>query len=473
MEWGSSVLFKSASVLLLLLTGLLPAGEAADAVNLARAKGATAIGSGSNGPFVISKINDGRTDTLGMWSTDGKAGAFGGVKLGDEPVAFNTIRFSLFNGRAAFTGWRLEGTNDCFIDTDPDPGASPGTATVYDPEPIVSEMDGVFVNSKSKENSVVTITFKPVKYRYVYLVFPNATKPPIGVPEFEVFNQPASATPKATLTAQAGVVLDPASNTITVKEPVPVVELLAMLTKPAGVTVAAYDNAGHRLNDADLLKNGSTLMAKHQTGGEDTPYLTEYTFHSIVDASAPPPEPKVPKPPRAAPPPKPPVTISSAPDAPKDVVNLILGRKITGSVRPDEGATFAKAGSGNWFLTQQIPQWISIDFGGATEFNYFSIASAQVVHFRLQTSDNGTDWSDLVEVDRVRPPYRWNGYFEKVKAAQLRLVVLKPSWDVHVYRLLVANLAQVPVDPNGKSVEALKAPASGALPELPKLPGTP
>lgn len=81
--------------------------------NLARAKSTVPFGNCSNGPFLVTKINDGRLDTLGMWCSDGRAGAFGGVKLGDAPVTFNAAQFYLFNGRAAFTVWRLEGSNDC------------------------------------------------------------------------------------------------------------------------------------------------------------------------------------------------------------------------------------------------------------------------------------------------------------------------------------------------------------------------
>jgi hypothetical protein len=85
------------------LLAMAPAsGSAADKdSNLARGKGTTPFGNASNGPFVISKINDGRLDTMGMWCTGGKPGSFGGVKLGDAPVTFNTVRFYLFNGRAA------------------------------------------------------------------------------------------------------------------------------------------------------------------------------------------------------------------------------------------------------------------------------------------------------------------------------------------------------------------------------------
>ena len=146
--------------MLILVAGgcLLSAAPAEVPGNLARAKGAIAIGSGSYGPFVISKLNDGRTDALGMWSSDGRDGAFGGVKLGDAPVTFNTVRFYLFNGRAAFTGWRLEGSDDVEIDGDPDPGVSPGFAIVHDPRLIAADPDGHFENSASKEHNIVTVT---------------------------------------------------------------------------------------------------------------------------------------------------------------------------------------------------------------------------------------------------------------------------------------------------------------------------
>ena len=440
--------------------------------NLAREKGARAIGSGSNGPFVISKLNDGRVDSMGMWSSDGKDGAFCGVRLGDEPVAFNTVRFHLFNGRAAFSGWRLEGADDVEIDDDPDPGVCPGTAAVYDPELIAADAEGQFLNSSAKEPNVVTVSFKGAKYKSVRLIFlklPGGPKASVGVPELEVFNRGGDAAPRARLGGAAGLALDNVNNTITLPRPVTVAELLGKLAQPAGVTVLAHDPAGQPLRDADPVGNGCTLVAKFQTGGGDQPFETEYQCYSIVDARAPLPALKPPKAVRPSKPPKPPVSVASAPDAPGGTVNLILGKTITGSIRPESGAKFAASGAGDWFLTQQIPQWISVDFGAQTEFNYFAIASAQVVHFRLQTSGDGLAWKDLAEVDRVRPPYRWNGYFEKTTARYLRLVVLKPSWDVHVKKILVADLAQPPADPDGRPAQALKA-AAGTLPELPGLP---
>jgi hypothetical protein len=80
----------------------------------------------------------------------------------------------------------------------------------------------------------------------------------------------------------------------------------------------------------------------------------------------------------------------------------------------------------------------------------------QVVHFRFQISDDETTWKDLVEVDRARSPWHWNGYFEKTKVRHLRLVVLKPSWDVHLMKLVVANLNQPLGDKDGHTVQALK-----------------
>ena len=302
------------------------------------------------------------------------------------------------------------------------------------------------------------------------LVFPKFAAGPrasVGVPEMEIFNRTESPASRAAL---AGDGLDNASNTITVPRPVAVAELVGKLRKPAAVTIFAHDATGRRLKDADLLQNGSSLVAKFQTGGKDAPFDTEYQCYTIVDKSAPPPAPKPPTKPRAPSPPKPPVTVASAPDAPLSTANLILGKTITGSIRPESAGKFVATGAGDWFLTQQIPQWISVDFGAETEFNYFGIASAQVVHFALQTSSDATTWKTLVEVDRVRPPYQWNGYFEKTKARHLRIVVLKPSWDVHIRKLTAANLAAPLLDAGGKPVPARKAIAAETLDlsDLPK-----
>ncbi len=452
---------KAVSLFLVISAGALFSADAPPVVpgNLAREQGATAIGSGSNGPFAISKLNDGRMQTLGMWSSDNKDGAFGGIKLGASPVNFNTVRFYLFNERAAFTGWRLEGSDDVEIDDDPDPGVSPGFAMVHEQELIAADPEGQFVNAGSKEHNTVTITFSSTKYQAMLLVFPKlpqGSRASVGVPEMEVFNKTENATPRATLTGKLGTALDNLNNTITVPKPVTVSELISNVVRPSGVTVFAHDAMGKVLPDTGTLGNGCTLMAKFQTGGEGVPFETEYKCYSIVDSSAPPPAPKPPKAPRAPRPPKPLVSIASAPDAPKDAANLILGKTITGSIRPESADKFIKSGAGDWFLTQQIPQWISVDFGAKTEFNYFGLASAQAVHFAVQTSNDAETWTTLVEVDRVRPPYQWNGYFEKTAARHLRLVILKPSWDVHIRKLTVANLSAPLLYLDGKQVPALK-----------------
>ena len=467
MQFKRPQLCWSAVTILLTTNGWLTAAAPPEVSgNLARAQGARAIGSGSNGPFAISKLNDGRTDSLGMWSSDGKDGAFGGFKLGDAPVAFNTVRFYLFNGRAAFTGWRIEGADDVEIDDDPDPSVSPGFAIVHDAELLAADPSGQFANSTSKEHNVVTITFRSAKFQAVRLVFPKLPAGPrasVGVPEMEVFHRTDNATSHATLTGPAGVALDTANHTITVPRPVSLAELLAQLTKPVGVTVFAHDPTGKPLQDADLLRHGCSLVAKFQTGGQATPFETEYHCYTLVDTSAPPPAAKPLKPPRAPRPPKPPVTIASAPDAPTGTANLVIGKKFSGSIRPESGERFTATGAGDWFLTQQIPQWISVDFGVETEFNYFGLASAQGVHFALQTSHDAATWKTLIEVDRVRPPYSWNGYFERTKARHLRLLILKPSWDVHLRKLTVANLTAPLLNAEGQPLPVLKPITSETL----------
>lgn len=467
--------YRWAAVVLFLAAHMCSFGDETPgaAANLARAKGATAIGSGSNGPFVISKLNDGRTDTLGMWSSDGKDGAFGGIKLGAAPVAFNTVRFYLYNGRAAFTGWRLEGADDLDITDDPEPGVSPGFAEVYDPELLAADPNGAFTNSTSKEHNVVTISFPQVATKAVRLVFPKMPPGPkasIGVPEMEVYNSADDLTPHAALTPQPGVALDNTSNTITIAKPLPLADLASKLSIPPGVAVFAHDAEGAPIKDSELLRHGCSVVSRFQTGGKDAPFKTEYKCYRIVDTSAPPPAPKPPKLPRPPKPPRPPVSIASVSGPPDGTANLILGKSLTGSIRPESAEKFAATGAGDWFLTQQIPQWIAVDFGAETEFNYFAIASAQVVHFVLQSSNDAVNWKTLVEVDRVRPPYRWNGYLETTKARHLRLVVLKPSWDVHVKMLTVAHLASPPEDGEGKPATPIRPPTgeASALSDLPK-----
>jgi hypothetical protein len=448
---------------LLLPLPLSQSGAADNDTNLARGKGTAPFGSGGHGPFVISKINDGRLDTMGMWGTAGQAGSFGGVKLGDAPVTFNTVRFYLFNGRAAFTGWRLEGTDDCDIDEDSSVG------TVYDPELIAADADGQFANANTKDLNVVTLTFKPVKYKYVRLVFTSKSAP-LGIPELQVFNREENAAPRATVTGQKGLALDNAAGTITVPGPVAVAEIIGKLSKPEGVTVTAYDGAGNKLKDTDLLKNEYRVLARFQTGGNEAPYQTEYRCYSIVDTSAPPPGPKPPKKPRPPLPPKPPMTPASAPDAPKDTANLIIGKKITGSVNTAQAAKYTASGGGDWFMGQHFPQWLCVDFGAETEFDTIAVTAIQVIHFCAQVSNDEAHWRTLVEVDHMRNPWQWNGYFEKTKARYLRIVVLPPSWDVHVRKLTVANLAKPLMDAGGQPVPALKAAAETTvdLSNLPK-----
>ncbi|HEY3325099.1 MAG TPA: discoidin domain-containing protein [Planctomycetota bacterium] len=458
------------AILVLPISAVWPAEDGPP--NLARIKGATPIGSGSNGPFGIAKLNDGRTDSLGMWSSDGKDGAFGGIKFGQQPVTFNTVRFYLFNGRAAFTGWRLESSDDAEVDDDPDPGVSPGFAVVNESALIAADPHGQFVNSSAKAHNVVTISFHPTKAQSVRIVFSklgSSPRPSVGVPELEVFQCTDNATPRAALSAHDGIAIDNASHVINLPKAITLSELLVNLAAPAGVTVFAHDLSGKVLAPADLLTSSAVIVAKFQTGGQNAPFETEYACYAIVDSSAPAPAPQPAKAPRAPRPPKPPVTVASVPDAPKDTVNLVIGKKFSGSIRPESGAKFSATGSGDWFLTQQIPQWISVDFDVETEFNYFGLGSAQAVHFAVQTSNDATTWKTLVEVDRLRPPYSWNGYFDKTKARHLRLVILKPSWDVHIRRIMVANLVAPLLNADGKPVPAIQPPVGETL-DLSKLP---
>ncbi|HEY3322879.1 MAG TPA: discoidin domain-containing protein [Planctomycetota bacterium] len=434
--------------------------------NLARAKGAIPFGNCSNGPFLVTKINDGRLDALGMWCSDGRAGAFGGVKLGDAPVKFNAVRFYLFNGRAAFTGWRLEGTNDCEIDEDSN------MATFYDPELIATDVDGQFANSKVKENSVVSITFKAVSYKYVRLLFPNKSGL-VGVPEIEVFNRDDNFTPDAVVNSGNDAALGSIKNTLVIPRPIAAAELIGKLKKTDGCSAAGYDGQGIKLNGADMLKNECLLSIKHTSGGVESPSKTEYTFLSIVDSSAPPAPPKpvkvVNRPP---PPPKPLMTPVSAPDAPKDTVNLVEGKTITASIDPERAAGLAKSGDGNWFAQQRYPQWLCVDLGSETVFDYVSIRSLghfSLQHFWIQVSNDGAAWKNLVEVDHVRRNTQWNGFFEKTKARYVRAVLVPPSTDVHVKKFVLANLAKPLTDKDGNPVPALK-PTLGESPDLATLP---
>jgi hypothetical protein len=415
-------------------------------INLARLPGAIAIGSGSHGPFVISKLTDGRTETMQMWSSNSGDGAFGGVALGPDPVAVNAVRYYLFNERSTFTGWRLEGSDDVEIDEDPDPGVAPGFAEVYDPFLIIADLERPFVSRKNvPEPSVVTISFCPVETQSVRLVFPHlpgGARATVAVPELEVYHDRSDRTSRAALNAGPGVALDQRQRTLTMAQPALVSELRNALLVPAGVTVFVHDGAGRLLAEDELVYQGSVVVTRFESGGGDQPTELEYVGYAVRDRSAPPLPPRPPKAVRAPKPPKPPVSIPSAPAAPAGTPNLIVGATITGSIRPESAESFVKTGMGNWFLTQQLPQWIQVDFGEETEFNYVSVGGDQIVHFVVQTSNDAMIWQQRLEVERIRPSYAWNGFFETPSARYLRLVLLTPSWDVHVRKLMVARLSE-------------------------------
>jgi len=435
--------------------------------NLARAKGAVPFGSGGHGPFTIGKINDGRMDTLGMWGTGGQPGSFGGVKLGDSPVTFNTVRFYLFNGRAAFTGWRLEGSNECEIDEDS------LVATLYDPELIVADPDGAFANANTKEHNTVTITFKPVSYQYVRLLFPSKSGL-LGIVEIEVFNREDNLTPKAIVGAGPGVEENNIKNTLSTPKPAPAGELIGGLRKPEGATVAAYDGQGSKLKDSDLLKNECSLVVRHVTGGGETPWRTEYKCYAMVDRSAPPPAPKeVKRTNRPPPPPKPLMTPPSCPEAPADAVNLVEGKTITASIDPRGAMGLAKPGNANWFAQQRYPQWFCVELGkDDVEFDCVSLrvlAGLSLQHFWIQVSGDGANWRNLVEVDHVRKNVQWNGYLEKTKARYVRVILAPPSSDVHVKKFVLANLTKPLTDKDGKPVPVLR-PVFSETPDFSRLP---
>ena len=454
------------AVAVLLAAALGPVAFADNDTNLARAKGTVPFGSGGHGPFTIPKINDGRLDTLGMWGTGGQAGAFGGVQLGETPVTFNTVRFYLFNGRAAFTGWRIEGSNDCQIDEDS------FEATFYDPEVIAADADGQFTNATAKENNVVTVTFKAVSYKYVRLVFVNKSGL-LGIPEIQIFNRDDNLTPKAGVNSDKEIVADGVKNTITIAKPAAVRDVLAKLTQHTGNTIGVYDTTGKKLKDSDMLRGGYSVLTRFSAGGADTPLQVEYKCYSIIDSSLPPPVPTAYTPStRPALPSKPNMTPASAPIAPRDSVNLVEGKSITASIDPARAADLAKPGDGNWFAQQRYPQWLCVDLGAETEFNYVSIrvlAGLSLQRFWIQTSSDGATWKNLVEVNYVRRNTQWNGCFEKQKSRYVRAILIPPSSDVHVKKFVIANIDKPLADKDGQPVPVLK-PVFGDVPDFSNLP---
>ena len=445
------------------------APDASGDVNLARAPGTESFGNSSSGPFIFTKINDGRFDLMGMWSTTGEAGSFAGVKLGDAPVTFNTVQFYLFNKRGTFTGWRIEGTDDCDIDDDSRKG------DFYDPELIATDPDTAFTNSDSTEKSTVTISFKPASYKFMRLLFPNKS-PQVGIFEIEVYDRanPGAAS-SATITGSTYPV-DSEKNTLTIPGPLAVSALLASLTAPAGAKLTAYDVDGKALQPTDTMKNNGFVLSMVQTGGGAAPFDTQEMIYTVIDSSAPPPPPKPPKPPRPPKPPKAPTMPASIPPA-TDASNLAVGKTWIGSINTVRLDDFAKSGAGNWFAGQHFPQWMAVDFGTPTEFNYIAMNAIQVPHSCLQTSDDGTTWKTLTEITNLRKPWLWNGYFDKTTARFVRLIVLPPSWDVHLHGFSVSDLATPPTGADGKPAAPIAPPATpvDGLDKLPPViaPGTP
>ncbi len=452
-------LWQRVTLLILMTTGFVAAADQAE-INLARAPGALSFGNSSSGPFIFTKINDGRLDLMGMWSTNGQPGSFAGVKLGDTPVTFNTVKIYLFNKRSIFTGWRIEGTDDCDIDDDYRKG------DFYYPELIVSDPATDFVNSDAEDPSTVTVSFAPANYKFMRLIFPNKSKE-VGVFEIEVYNRSNPGASRATLTGDTYPV-DSVKDTITVPSPVGVADLVGKLKAPAGAKITAYDADGNVLKDTDQMKNGGVISSMVQTGGSAAPFQTDYMFYSVIDSSAPPPPPKPPHPPRPPKPPKAPTNPASAPSV-ADAVNLAIGKNWIGSIDTIRLDDFAKKGAGNWFAGQHFPQWMAVDFGAPTEFNYVAMTAIQVPHSCLQTSDDGTTWKNLVEITNLRKPWGWNGYFEKTTARYLRLVVLPPSWDVHLHNFAVADVAAPPMGTDGKPLTPL-TPITTPVDGLDKLP---
>jgi hypothetical protein len=420
-------------------------------VNLARGPGTAPFGSGSDGPFVIPKINDGRLDgPMAMWCSPGTPGSFIGIKLGESPVAFNAVRFYLFSSRSEFTGWRLEGSDDCQIDEDTALGV------FYDPEVIAADTYGSYANTSGKENNLVTVTFPTVSYRHIRLVLPNAS-PRVGIMELEVFNRSTDASAPALVDGSPEAAVDARQASIGIAGACPVADLLAHLAPHAGVTLSIMDAAGAPLAMHEQAKGGCHLLARTSSGGGASPASTACVWFSIIDRSAPPAPPAV-RTRTAHPPlpPKPAVSPPSAPEAPGMVRNLVIGATMTTSIYPGKTADMAKTGSGDWFAGQHFPQWLAIDFGSAIEFDYLSFTGIQIIHCCIQTSIDGTSWDTLVEVDHQRKPWVWNGCFAPVTARYLRLVAMPPSWDVHLRRITVAKLAKPMLDADGMPITVLR-----------------
>lgn len=451
-----------AATVVLLAIGSCAFAASGSEVNLARGPGTAPFGSGSDGPFVIPKINDGRLDgPMAMWCSPGTPGSFIGIKLGDAPVAFNTVRFYLFCSRSEFTGWRLEGSDDCQIDEDSAIGV------FYDPELIAADPDGSYANNTGKDNNLVTATFPTVNYRYIRLVLPNKS-PRVGIMELEVYHR--SEAPA--LTAMVGspdALVDERQASITIPGPSLVADLCAHLAPQAGVTLNAYDPNGAPLTVRDRVTGGSHILARSNGGGGANPSTTACTWFTITDRSHPSPPPPVRTMTTHPPlPPKPAVSPPSGPEAPLGARNLVIGATLTASIYPGKTADLAKSGSGDWFAGQHFPQWLAMDFGSAVEFDYFSFTGIQVSHCAIQTSGDGTSWTNLVEIDHQRKPWAWNGCFAPITARYVRLVPMPPSWDVHIRRIVVAKLAKPLLDAEDKPIPVLHP--CGPIPGLDALP---
>ncbi len=452
--------WAATTMLLALCSGAFAASGSE--VNLARGPGTAPFGSGSDGPFVIPKINDGRLDgPMAMWCSPGTPGSFIGIKLGDAPVAFNTVRFYLFCSRSEFTGWRLEGSDDCQIDEDSAIGV------FYDPELIAADPDGSYANNTGKENNLVTVTFPTVNYRYIRLVLPGKS-PRVGIMELEVYLR-SEGPVLTTIAGNAVAEVDERQASITIPGPCLVADLLAHLVPHAGVTLNAFDPTGAPLTVRDQVTGGSHILARSNSGGGANPSATACAWFTLTDRSQPSsPQPVRTRTPHPPLPPKPPVSPPSAPEAPMGARNLVIGATLTASIFPGKTADLAKSGSGDWFAGQRFPQWLAMDFGSAVEFDYLSFTAIQVSHCAIQTSGDGISWANLVEIDHQRKPWVWNGFFAPITARYLRLVPMPPSWDVHLRRIVVAKLAKPLLDGEGKAIPALHP--CGPIPGLESLP---
>jgi hypothetical protein len=451
-----------AATMLLLMVWSFSIPVSGTEINLARSPGTAPFGSGSDGPFVIPKINDGRLDgPMAMWCSPGTPGSFIGVKLGDSPVTFNAVRFYLFSARSEFVGWRLEGSDDCQIDEDTAIGA------FYDPELIAADPDGSYANTTCKENNQVTVSFPAVSYRFVRLVLPNKS-PRVGIMELEVFNRSEALAPPA-MDGSAEAQVDARLASISIPGACLVADLLAHLAPHAGVTLNAFDPSGASLSARDHVMGGSHILARSSSGGGAIPSTTACAWFSLADRSQPPTPPPVrirtPHPPLV---PKPAVSPPSAPEAPMVERNLVIGATLTASIYPGKCAELAKSGNGDWFAGQRFPQWLAMDFGSAVEFDYLALTGIQVSHCCFQISDDGVHWTNLVEIDHQRKPWVWNGYFAPITARYLRLVPMPPSWDVHVRRIIVAKLAKPLLDAEDKATPMLHP--CGPIPGLESLP---